>query len=480
MAANPAARHRRWPVIACCAALAFCVCPPAATRADTLQEKAAALVREYERSSKAIVGVSAVDLASRRMIIGIRAETPRIPASNQKLLTGAFILARYGGGYEFKTACYRRGDDLVVVGAYDPALGDPKLAEEDGDGVYADLDAWAKAAKRAFGDRIAGDLVLSPPANLESYRHPDWPTNQHHRAYAAPVAALNFHNNCIDVSFGADPARTRPKLVPGVEGIRVVNRVKIGKQNLWSLRLSEGDAVATLRGTVTAKGTWPLSVPVNDPPMLLGRVFADRLAKADVALGGALRVMGPIPASAAMTPLAESRTSLADVMRRALKRSLNMAAECMLLRAGDGTWGGSAAVLEGSLARTFEVAAGQMSAADGSGLSRRNRASPAAIVKVLVGVAAREDRDVLLDALPVSGVDGTLARRMTKANYRRRVRAKTGYILGVCCLSGYVVDGSGVPKVAFSVMANEVPAGKAWVAKKLQDAICRAIVDSLE
>jgi D-alanyl-D-alanine carboxypeptidase/D-alanyl-D-alanine-endopeptidase (penicillin-binding protein 4) len=102
------------------------------------------------------------------------------------------------------------------------------------------------------------------------------------------------------------------------------------------------------------------------------------------------------------------------------------------------------------------------------------------MVKVLVGVATREDRDVLLDALPIAGVDGTLARRMTEAKYSGRIRAKTGYILGVCCLSGYVVDKNGKPAIAFSLMANDVPAGKAWVAKKLQDALCRALVDSLE
>ena len=57
-----------------------------------------------------------------------------------------------------------------------------------------------------------------------------------------------------------------------------------------------------------------------------------------------------------------------------------------------------------------------------------------------------------------------------------RVKAKTGYIRGVSCLSGYVLDEKGGPAYAFSVMVNHVAPGKAWKAKQLQDAVCRAVL----
>jgi D-alanyl-D-alanine carboxypeptidase len=97
---------------------------------------------------------------------------------------------------------------------------------------------------------------------------------------------------------------------------------------------------------------------------------------------------------------------------------------------------------------------------------------------LLAGLAARADRDVAFSSLSVSGVDGTLDDRLTEAPYRGRVLGKTGYIAGVSCLSGYVLDRAGRPAVAFAVLVNRCR-GSAH-AKRLQDSVCRALVDWLD
>jgi hypothetical protein len=42
-----------------------------------------------------------------------------------------------------------------------------------------------------------------------------------------------------------------------------------------------------------------------------------------------------------------------------------------------------------------------------------------------------------------------------------------------------VLDDDGRPALAVSILVGDVPAGKAWEAKNLQDAVCRVLVDSV-
>ena len=78
-------------------------------------------------------------------------------------------------------------------------------------------------------------------------------------------------------------------------------------------------------------------------------------------------------------------------------------------------------------------------------------------------------------SLPVAGVDGTLKKRFTDAAAAGRVRAKTGTLDSVGALSGYLTTGSG-REIAFSIMANNVPASQASPRKAI-DAIVAALLE---
>ena len=91
----------------------------------------------------------------------------------------------------------------------------------------------------------------------------------------------------------------------------------------------------------------------------------------------------------------------------------------------------------------------------------------------------RKEGGVFLESLPQSGRDGTLHKRLHQAPYAGRILGKTGYIAGVSALSGYVLDEENRPVLAFSVLINDVPSGKGWLADRLEDSICRMLVDSL-
>jgi D-alanyl-D-alanine carboxypeptidase/D-alanyl-D-alanine-endopeptidase (penicillin-binding protein 4) len=90
---------------------------------------------------------------------------------------------------------------------------------------------------------------------------------------------------------------------------------------------------------------------------------------------------------------------------------------------------------------------------DGSGLSRHDYLSPETVVRVLDVVRQAPYFRVFYDALPIAGVDGTIANRMRGTAAQANVRAKTGYIDRARSLSGYVTTADG-HLLVFSFLAN--------------------------
>jgi D-alanyl-D-alanine carboxypeptidase/D-alanyl-D-alanine-endopeptidase (penicillin-binding protein 4) len=107
---------------------------------------------------------------------------------------------------------------------------------------------------------------------------------------------------------------------------------------------------------------------------------------------------------------------------------------------------------------------------DGSGLSRSDRITPRALAALLVGAWTDADlHDVLWDALPVAGVNGTLEDRMRRFPARGVVRAKTGTTNVASALSGYVRD-----RYAFAIVQNGHPIST-WWARIAQDRFAQAL-----
>jgi D-alanyl-D-alanine carboxypeptidase/D-alanyl-D-alanine-endopeptidase (penicillin-binding protein 4) len=113
---------------------------------------------------------------------------------------------------------------------------------------------------------------------------------------------------------------------------------------------------------------------------------------------------------------------------------------------------------------------------NGSGLSRRNKASPASVVKLLDSMIEVEEkappeemldqeqrRDAWIRSLAVAGRTGTLARRMRGTAASGRCKGKTGTLNGVSVLSGYCFRGGEDTEhaVVFSLLMNRVNVGRA-------------------
>ena len=109
--------------------------------------------------------------------------------------------------------------------------------------------------------------------------------------------------------------------------------------------------------------------------------------------------------------------------------------------------------------------------ADGSGLSRANRASPYRVGRLLLAMRERDEFPEFFASLSIAGRDGTLRPRMRRGPARGRCRGKTGTISGVSAVSGYCRARSGDTYV-FSILMNGV---NAFGARALQDRMLQAI-----
>ena len=107
--------------------------------------------------------------------------------------------------------------------------------------------------------------------------------------------------------------------------------------------------------------------------------------------------------------------TLAEIARPLLKESINLYGEAfMRLNADKGVFPTNDAALDGLRKRltAWGLSDGSYQLVDGSGLSRRDAISPEAVMAVLQRMSSSSDAAPFLMALPIAGVDGSLAARM--------------------------------------------------------------------
>lgn len=452
---------------------------------------ATALSREVAAATRVArgVGVHVVDLARGAAVYAHEAEQPRILASNTKLLTTAAALAELGPDYRFETRVVLRGridggalhGDVAILGS-----GDPNLSGRFHDGdSFAPFRPWARALAARGVRRVEGELILVNGLFAGPRVHPDWPRDQLTAWYEAPIDALSFNDNCVLVRVrpGAQPgAPARVETVPPLDYFRFRNSATTSAGRggrLVVTREAEAD-VLVVSGTISRQT--PLSdvwVAVHDPAAYFAAAVRAAFAEEGVSLRPRYRYEhGPLAGD--WQSLAVHSSELGPTLAVTNKRSQNLYAESLAKLLGwrshgEGTWETASRAVSEFVAE-IGVPASEVSVADGSGLSRRNVASPRAVTGLLTRMYFHPYGREFLQSLPYSGERELQSwrRRLATEPYRGNVFAKTGTLRGVSTLSGYAKARSG-RVYAFSILLNQSRgAGGAHAA---QDRIVRALVD---
>jgi len=447
--------------------------------ARSLQSRMEALVRTADLGD-ATCAFHVRDLADGLSVAEMKAAQQMIPASNAKLVTTAVALTLFKPDFAMRTQLRQADGNLVVVGDGDPAFGDPRILGAMNMNVEDMLARWVDVVKKA---RItqADRLLIDDRAFDGMQVHPNWPNDQLHLWYCAPVAGINFNDNCLDIFASPNPRSRSPiiKTRPFNAPIVMTNLATNGKRNaLWATREPDTNRI-TVRGTVRYSFRAPIYVTMHDPPMVFGKLLADRLNTAGVKVGRVARVTDDMKFRDERL-LAEVKTPLGEIIRRCNKDSQNLFAEALLKRIGlkatgdPGSWPAGSAATRMFLSKFLGPDAAAIVVDDGSGLSRNNRVTADLLTQLLDRMHRTDERRaaMFIDSLPVGGEDGTLARRFNQDKLTGVVRAKSGYIKRVLALSGYIEHDEHT--YAFSILLNDFDK-PAFKGKRLIDQLVFAI-----
>lgn len=421
-------------------------------------------------------GILIVDPARGDTLYSLNAGKLFMPASNQKLLTAAVALARLGPDYRFRTELAARGDgrqppmsggtirgDLVVTG-----YGDPTVSDHARDDAMLPLrqiadSLAAHGVRRITGQVVAGaDILPGPELGF------GWAWDDLDYPYSAGVDELFFNEGFARITLrggaragdpvvgSTSPARSYPPL-------RVQATTAAPADSSAAVEaVTAPDGSVLVTGSVRARDTAVIEITFREQNAAylaaLREALADRQIEVEHQERAATAPAGGAAAAAPATPLFTVLSPpLREIMPLLQKPSQNQIAE-LLMRAigreltGSGSADSGRAAMERQLL-AWGVAPDGFVVRDGSGLSRHDYVTPSTIVKVLDVMTRDPAFGVYYDALPIAGVDGTIAARMRGTPAQGNVHAKTGYIDRARSLSGYVTTADG-HRLIFSILAN--------------------------
>jgi len=351
------------------------------------------------------------------------------------------------------------------------------------------LDLLAQQVEQSGIRTVDGSVVGDDSFYLDEPYGESWGWNDLQWSYGAPVSALTFAENTIELNITADPASpggTAADWVPNVDYYTLENTMvptPAGQAAHPGLDRRPGALLVRAWGTVPANGLHS-GLAVEDPAEFTAAAFKQALLARGVAVNGAPASRhkssietGDFSEQRAkplrLTPSAEDKIAapleerhvlathvsvpLAQDITLTNKVSQNLHAELILRLLGK-TFGTDGSFAQGSrVVRQFLVDAGVNDADfflyDGSGMSPNDRIAPRAYAQLLSYASRQPWGAAWRDTLPIAGVDGTLANRFKASPLKGRLWAKTGTLNETNTLSGYLTAASG-KTLAFSILVN--------------------------
>jgi D-alanyl-D-alanine carboxypeptidase/D-alanyl-D-alanine-endopeptidase (penicillin-binding protein 4) len=425
------------------------------------------------------------------------------PASVTKLYTCAAALAALGPDHRFETPVYRRGDvtggrlhgDLILVGQGDLSFGGRgdahgTLAFKDHDHIYAN---WLSTRTELTDtDPLAGLGDLAEQVRASGIKEIDGDVLADDRLFARArgsgsgpdvLTPILVNDNVIDVivtpaevAGNTATAEFRPQ-TGYVQIDAHVDTVDEGKPvQLAAERV--GPERFVVRGQIPV-GSKPMVriCPVDDPAAFARALFIEKLRRADVSVKAGIHEAptAQLPDRDAYKDLQRvavlKSPPLSEAVKVTLKVSHNLYASTLPLLVAAKY--GKRTPAEGlheerRFLADLGVDVDSISLESGAGGGNADRATPRTTVQLLRGMAKRPEWAAYKAALPVLGVDGTLADAVgPDSPARGKVLAKTGtygdsdllngrLLLRAKSLAG-VMTTAGGRGLTFAIFLNDVP-----------------------
>lgn len=456
------------------------------------------------RFSAAQWGIKIVSLDTGRIVFAHNADKYFIPASNTKLYTGALALDTFAPDRRILTTLYATAPidpagviqgDLVLYGQGDPTLG----AAEETHAVQHPFDGWAAQLAKKGLKQVRGNLIIDNRYYATQPIGSGWGAGDLQWRYGAEVSALTLNENTFTLTVKPAPVTDQPCEItvdaPWITNsaagavsspVKIINRTfttAVGAGGIGLYRKPGSDTLYVFGSLAPNDAPQQSALALPNPAETIGRALRAALEKSHISVNGKLRIvhwldpeLPSIPDhSILLTQLASP--PLAELLQQAFKRSQNLYAQAIWLQIGRRTaeiTAMDACAKEGLPCTTEQwgtyalnnflpqagIAPNQIQMREGSGLSRKNLATPTATVALLKYMSRHPAAQVFKDALPIAGVDGTLDDRMQGTAAQNNARAKTGTMQYTYTLSGYVRTAA-QEHLAFSIMLNNYAPPKA-------------------
>jgi D-alanyl-D-alanine carboxypeptidase/D-alanyl-D-alanine-endopeptidase (penicillin-binding protein 4) len=390
-----------------------------------------------------------------------------------------------------------------------PASTNATPAAEPKPRAMTTLELMAEQVEQAGIRTIDGNVVGDDSYFLHEPYATAWAWDDLQWSYGAPVSALSFNDNAIQLTVTADPSAptgVSAQWTPDVDYYTLDNTMTIaatGQTPHPGLQRMPGSLLVRAWGTAPPEGLYA-GLAVEDPAEFTAAGFLKALMSRGITVTGSATSAHRLPTDAGdfaterseplrLAPSTQTRVMAPIGDRRVLaahisvpvaedimvtnKQSQNLHAE-LLLRLLGKTLGKDGSLAQGTrVVRQFLIDAGvsdnDFFFYDGSGMSMDDRIAPRAYTQLLAYASRQPWGPAWRDTLPVAGVDGTLANRFKNSPLKGRLWAKTGTLNETNALSGYLLTASG-RTLAFSILVNgHRPGSEAEI--QAIERICEAI-----
>ena len=419
--------------------------------------------------TRAVWGIVVHSLDRDERLVELNPETLLIPASVAKIVSAVSAADAVGWDYTYATQVRASGPivdgvltgDLIVTGS-----GDPTPDGRGGDSLQVWVDALkAKGLRRVEGRIIGDDDGIEEPRPARA-----WAWEDVGYVSGALFGALNAAENRMTVTVAPGPREGAPAtLTVDTDGQDrpLLNRTETAAQTsfVWSEQ-RPGEAALTIAGFMRPnEAAVKLSVSAGNPTQWFANLFRNRLIRGGIEVTGRAAdvddVQPPPDRTSGAVVYTHRSRPLAEIVKPMLKESINLYGEAVLrLNAAPGGPLTNDAALDGLRRRltAWGLAADSEQIVDGSGLSRHDLITPQALAVLLKREHAATPASPLVSALPIAGVDGSLASRMKGTRAANNLRAKTGTMSNVRSLAGYVKTRDG-EQLAVVIIVNNYEGG---------------------
>lgn len=426
----------------------------ASADASSLKQQLASIVQASQTDEKICSAVYVKLLSNGRVLYSKNGNKPMIPASNLKVATTAAALDKFGPNYRFTTevrAAKPDANGVVKSNLYLRGNGDPTITPPYCQPASIVFAKFVDKLKAAGVKTIDGDIVADDSAFDRQFFPQGWLEHYRYDSYSAPVSALSFNGNLVEVIVGSNGCVA---FNPPSCTLRAVTNFTSGPLDISTGRSA---GVVNIGGGIPGD-TQRCQITVDNPPFFAVGCLANLLHRRGINCTGKIRLIKEVGEPAEVNRLhlyaAHKSERMADIIYELNHESDNLFAEHLfralgVSKSGKGTAKSGMAACSDFM-RQHDINTAGLKMVDGCGLSRLNRIAPSQLVGVLEAMQRSPYKKIYKDSLPPSG-RGTLRGRLGGI----KVRAKTGTLANDTSLTGYVVTAAG-QEVVFSIMYNNV------------------------